>query len=213
MKISWLNRKNNQNLIVFFNGWGMDDEIVTHLDSSGFDIITICDYRDFEFDYKSCDCDFEKYSEKYLICWSMGVYVSNLFKKLFDNFDKKIAVAGTNRIIDNNFGILEKIYNVTIKYFSDESAKKFIDNIFLNENHSFKIKRSTSELKDELISLKNLEIEHELNYNKAIIPTKDIIVPFRNQINYWESMNIKSIQINAPHYVFGKFKSWQEIIC
>ena len=50
----------------------------------------INDYRNFELDFSQFN--FEKYSEKYLICWSMGVYVSNLFIEEFNCFNKKIAI-------------------------------------------------------------------------------------------------------------------------
>ncbi len=211
MQISILNKKNNKNLIVFMNGWGMDDSVISHLDCFGFDIMTLCDYRNIDFDYLKYD--FKKYEKKYLVSWSMGVYVANLYEKFFKDFDKKIAIAGTNKIIDNDFGIPLKIYNYTIKFFSDESAEKFIDNIFLNEENKIQIKRSTKELKDELVAIKNLSMNSELDYDKAIIPNKDIVVPYSNQINYWKDKNVEIVRIDSAHYVFGEFESWQEIIC
>ena len=47
MKYKWLNLKNNQKLIIFFNGWGMDEGVVKHLDCEGYDILMFYNYNDF----------------------------------------------------------------------------------------------------------------------------------------------------------------------
>ena len=92
MEYKWLNRENNEKLIVFFNGWGMDECVVNHLQAENYDVLMFYDYNRLETDF-----DFSvlnAYSKKYLIAWSMGVYVSNLFYETLKNFDKKIAIAG-----------------------------------------------------------------------------------------------------------------------
>ena len=38
MQYKWLNKKENKNLIVFFNGWGMSEKAVSHLDFDGYDV-------------------------------------------------------------------------------------------------------------------------------------------------------------------------------
>ena len=78
MQHFWLNKKENKKLIVFFNGWGMNETPVKHLDCEDFDILVLYDYRDLNFDLSQFD--FSSYAKKYLICWSMGVFVSCLFK-------------------------------------------------------------------------------------------------------------------------------------
>jgi len=211
MQYQWLNQKNNKKLILFFNGWGMNLTPIQHLKYDDFDILTISDYRDFNFNINQFD--FSKYDEKYLICWSMGVYVCNLFYDILKDFNKKIAIAGTLKIIDNQFGIPEKIYNITIKFFSAESVAKFIKNMFDNLTvPEITITKSTDELKEELIAIKNLKIEKELNFNKAIIPINDVIIPSKNQLNYWLNKT-EIVKVNTPHYPFHIYKTWQEIIC
>ena len=78
MKYKWLNIKNNQKLIVFFNGWGMDECVVKHLDCENFDILMFYDYNTLgtDFDYESLNI----YPEKNLIAWSMGVMVGSMYK-------------------------------------------------------------------------------------------------------------------------------------
>ena len=50
MQYKWLNKKGNKNLIVFFNGWGMDKKVVEHLLFDDYDVLTFYDYRIFEID-------------------------------------------------------------------------------------------------------------------------------------------------------------------
>jgi len=210
MNFNWINKKNNKKLILFMNGWGMDESAVNHLEPTNFDVLEINDYRNIN---TNIELNFEEYNEKYLVAWSMGVYVSNFFKDYFKDFDKKIALSGTNKIIDNSFGIPVKIYNCTVKFFNIESADKFIRSMFLNDNKNFKINRSNDELKEELIAIQNLKLNYELKYDKAIIPMKDNIVPYKNQLNYWENTDTEITQINSGHYIFNNFRAWQDIIC
>ena len=89
MQHFWLNKKENKKLIIFFNGWGMNETPVSHLNYDDFDVLMISDYRDLNFDFNQFD--FSVYDEKYLICWSMGVYAASLFKQNFVDFNKKIV--------------------------------------------------------------------------------------------------------------------------
>lgn len=209
MQYHWLNNKNNKKLIVFFNGWGMDYNAISHLDWHDFDIVEIGNYIYFNFDF-----DFlSNYSEKYLIAWSMGVMVSSLFYDILNSFDKKIALSGTPKMIDDNYGIPKRIYDLTIRGFNSKSAELFSKNMFKGIDNFIKPERDTEELKKELIALKNIKIEKELDFNKAIIPENDIIVPTKNQLNYWNNKNIDIKIIKSPHYPFSAFKNIEEIIC
>lgn len=212
MQHFWLNKNNNKKLIVFFNGWGMNETPIKHLACVNYDILVLSDYRNFNFDF--LQFDFSSYKEKYLICWSMGVYVSNLFEKELRDFDKKIAINGTSKMINNDFGIPEKIYKITIKLFDKTSCEKFIKNMFKYEknNPQISITKTLEELKEELISIQNIELSDKLDFDLAIISSDDKIVPTKNQINFWQNKaTIK--QISSAHCPFDNFKSWSELLC
>lgn len=212
MQFKWLNKENNKNLILFFNGWAMNESAVANLEKNDFDILMLSDYTNV--DFSLTQFDFEKYDKKYLICWSMGVYVSNLFKEELDKFDKKIAINGTNKIIDNDFGIPEKIYKVTTKFLNESSLDKFIKNMFDagNLNPSINITKSVEELREELISIQKIELSEELKFDYALISNADRIVPTENQIAFWQNKAPYKL-INSTHCPFEIFKSWREIIC
>lgn len=212
MQFKWLNKENNKNLILFLNGWAMNESAVANLEKDGFDILMLSDYKNVDFDLTQFD--FEKYDKKYLVCWSMGVYVSNLFKKELEKFDKKIAINGTNKIIDNDFGIPEKIYKVTTKFLNESSLDKFIKNMFDagNLNPSINITKSVEELREELISIQKIELSEELKFDYAFISNDDRVVPTKNQIAFWQNKAPYKL-INSTHCPFEIFKSWREIIC
>ena len=213
MQYFWLNKqKENKKLILFFNGWAMNETPVKHLSSQDYDILVLFDYRNIDFNLSQFDLN--KYEKKYLICWSMGVYVANLFKKDLIDFDKKIAINGTCKIIDNNFGIPEKIYKITIKLLNEDSCDKFMKNMFDNGklNPNITITRTLEELKDELISIQKIKLNEELNFDSAYISNDDKIIPSKNQINFWQNKT-KIIEINSTHCPFEKYSAWSELLC
>ena len=208
MEIKWLNKKNNNKFIVFFNGWGMDEKIVSNLLFEDYDVLTFFDYRNIE----KIQIDLSDYKEKYLIAWSMGVYVCNFFRDEFKNFDKFIAINGTQKPIDNDYGIPVEIYNMTIERFNEQSCKKFIRKISPKLNTEEYCRRTIEELKEELISIRDLKIKDYLKFNKAFVSLKDRIIPAKNQINYWNQENIKITELDSNHYIFDDFKTWSELL-
>lgn len=212
MKYFWLNNSDNKKLIVFFNGWAMNETPVEHLLKDDFDILVVYDYRDLNFDFKQFD--FEKYTEKYLICWSMGVYAVNKFKNIFEKFNKKIAINGTTKVIDDDFGIPKKIYKMTMKFLNQENLDKFIKNMFDNGNinPNITITRTLEELKEELLAIQNITLNEEITFDTAIISDNDRIIPTKNQLNFWQNKtNIK--QITSTHCPFENYTSWAELLC
>ena len=80
-----------EKLILFFTGWGMDENSVK-LEKNNYDLITL-------FDYKNINTDFlekvENYKEIYVIAWSMGVIFDIYFINKIKNIKKSMAINGT----------------------------------------------------------------------------------------------------------------------
>ena len=209
MKSLWLNKRNNKNIIVFFNGWGMNETIVSHIDYNKNDVLMFCDYRNLDVEV----FDFSQYENKFLVAWSMGVYISNLFYDKLKDFNKKIALNGTFYPIDNNYGIIQKIYDLTVNNFNETSCEKFVQRMAINKDFVFD--RTIQELKDELVSIKQyakIELQKTLQYNKVIISLQDKIIPTKNQTNFWKDKIVDIENIDCGHYPFGIFNNWNEII-
>lgn len=202
MKYKWLNNKNNANLIVFFNGWGMDESVVKHLDAEIYDVLMFYNYNtldtDFDFNF------FNNYNKKYLVAWSMGVMVATNFP---DKYIRKTAVNGTLKPINAKFGINPKIYELTINGFNEKSCEKFIQNMF-NSKVDLNISRNFEEQKSELSAIKNYSSNDNFKYDKIFISNNDKIFPTKNQVAFWDI----EPNLDEGHCPFLGLKKWSELI-
>ena len=62
MKLCVLNKQNNPDLIIFFSGWGTDENMFKSVSPDNYDVIMFCDYREFSLP----DFDFSGYKNIYL---------------------------------------------------------------------------------------------------------------------------------------------------
>ncbi len=203
MEYKWLNKKESKEIIVFFNGWGMDETVVANLNAGNYDILMFYDYNtlETEFDFAILD----KYEKRHLVAWSMGVMTATLFNI---KYNASTAVNGTLKPIDNNFGIPVKIYDLTIRGFNKNGAKKFIRNMFDKEPSHIQIKRSLESQKNELSALKNYKADEDFKYSKVLISDNDKIIPVKNQCAYWG----KEPNLKSGHCPFLLFKKWEELL-
>ena len=70
MKYKWLNQNKNTDLILFFNGWGMDESVVKHLVCGNYDVVMFYDYNSIYTDFFD-KYNIEVYEEINIIGWSM----------------------------------------------------------------------------------------------------------------------------------------------
>lgn len=206
MKYKWLNKQKNNSLIIFFNGWGMNESVINHMDFSAHDFVMFYDYNsldtDFDFDL------FNQYEKKYLVAWSMGAMIATNFKKQLGKIQKSIAINGTLRPINDIYGIPTKIYDLTLRSFNETSATKFINNMFdKNENIPI-ILREFENIKTELIAIKNYKSDENFIYDTVYISTNDKIIPTKNQSEYWK----KEPNLKSGHCPFLLFDSWDNIL-
>lgn len=203
MKYKWLNQKNNQKLIIFFNGWGMDECVVNHLKPEDYDVMMFYDYNTLETDF-----DFESlnnYPQKHLVAWSMGVMIATLFDI---NYFSKTAINGTLKPIDDRFGIPKRIYNLTLRGFSPEGAEQFIKSMYSETPDNIYPKREFENQKTELEALTHYEANPDFKYDRIFISAKDRIIPTKNQIAFWSM----EPNINSGHCLFNHFKKWSELL-
>lgn len=203
MKYKWLNLKNSREVIIFFNGWGMDEGVINHLNSAGYDVLMFYDYNtlDTDFDFGALN----QYEKRYLISWSMGVMIGTLFNI---DYAKKIAINGTLNPIHNQFGIPERIYDLTLKGFNEKGRERFMKSMFADPSDIPEIKRELENQKTELFALKNYSSNESFKYDKVLISRDDKIIPAKNQSAFW---NIEP-NLEGGHAPFLLFKSWEELL-
>lgn len=195
-------------LIIFFNGWGMNEKAVSSLEiDKNFEIIII------NYPYILPDFDFEKYEKIYFIGWSFGVYY--MCKHIGSYKNKKnfisIAINGTPFPI-GKFGINEKIFNSTLENLNLENLKRFYKNMGASFESISPQNISLTKLKEELLEIKKFNLSDIEKINYAIIGKKDRIIPYKNQYLYFKKNDIPIIELDIDHYPFYDLKNWRDII-
>ncbi|MFK4785392.1 pimeloyl-ACP methyl esterase BioG family protein [Fusobacterium sp. MFO224] len=193
------------NIIVFFNGWGMGEEVLKEFKNQNkYEILNV------SFPYKIDKNKLKKYKDIIFIGWSFGVYY--MCKFLNDNSDieykKVIAINGTPEII-GKYGIMEKIYNLTLKGMNEENLEKFYINM------DCELRPQNKDIEDLIYELRYLRenyIPQENKITKGIVSTNDKIIKSKNQIKYYESKDIDLKKVDGGHYIFPQLNSWEDII-
>ena len=126
--------------------------------------------------------------------------------------NKKIAINGTIKPIDDNYGILKKIYDLTIKGFNQSSCEKFVKRMFVETTafSPFLPKRTLEELKNELISLKTYNGDENFSFDLVYISEYDKIITPKNQLNFWNKRNEKILMLDCGHFPTSIFENLNE---
>ena len=151
----------------------------------------------------------------------MGVFAAYIIKDKLPRFEQKIAVNGTPYPVDDENGIPLKPFLLTLKHAKQGLEGKFYKNIFDNTEDFMRYSQSTvkrpvenrvEELNNLYKLMQNADVNYEKFYDTAIISKNDIIIPSKNQINFW-SDKVKNIKmLESGHFPFYNFKSWDEIL-
>lgn len=218
MKTVWLHNKKRSRLILFCNGWGMDEYPFFPLGSDNYDVLIIYDYLDLQLDL-DLDSLFKGYFEVVLIGWSMGVWAGQkLFAKVQHRFTKTMAINGTLAPIDDHLGIPCSLFTKTYNDYNEVTNHKFyrrmcrekanLDRFIANKPH-----RSLESRKSELGSL----LDHAVNipldqsiYTDIIVADKDFVVPTRNQLQFWQKKHI--LRLDGYHFLFYGWRNWDELV-
>ena len=193
------------NLIVFFNGWGMGDEVISKIKTSkNYKVISL------SFPYDLDTKILKDFNEIIFIGWSFGVYyLSKFLSNTEIKYSQVIAINGTPEIIGKN-GIGERVFDLTLRNMNEENLKKFYENInFISDDiHN----KNIISLINELKYLKDNYSPQKNFISKAIIGIEDKTIPYKNQKKYYKEKGTKIIEISASHYPFDYFDSWEKII-
>ena len=161
----------------------------------------------------------DEYEEIVLIAWSMGVWAGQqLFCSVASKFKAAIAVNGTLRPIDDQFGIREDVVQATLDNLDEKQRLKFYYRMcrnrvlyrrFLDNQPLRNIENQKDELAALLKSTRNQSIEESI-YDCAIVSERDLVMPTKSQLNYWPEKMVH--RVDGSHFLFYDFSSWDEII-
>jgi pimeloyl-[acyl-carrier protein] methyl ester esterase len=129
MKQLFIKKENSPRLLLFFAGWGSDENLFRRTVAEGYDCLLCFDYRTLEFDYSLLD----GYREIRLLAWSMGVWVAGqILSGRTYPWEMKLAVNGTPFPIDDRRGYecmkkLQHVLRKTSAYFSENISIFFLN--------------------------------------------------------------------------------------
>ncbi len=214
--MNYLKKSKSRQLILFFNGWGMDENAVRHLKTGNYDLIECHDYATLSFDENKI----ADYDAVYVPAWSLGVWVAAYcLQNSSLPVKKSIAINGTLRAVDDDYGIPPGIFKATLEGWNDKNRERFYRRMMggskaLEAGHSKLGNRSFSNQKQELASLsQRFDQKNTPDYifDTAIIGENDAIFSKKKQLNYWKSKALCK-HVDMPHYPFLYYQSWDEII-
>ncbi len=202
-----------KDLIVFFAGWGCDENQFVNLHDAK-DVLILYDYKDLNLDF-----DFSKYVHIDVIAYSAGVFVAALMADNIPNVRYKVAVCGNPYLFDEKLGISQ----ATIQVFKDITLDNYLEfrrkyMVFSDEEYEkynqLQSLRTIESCADELEALQKLYTQKKAQINpqfdKAIVAEDDLIFNLAAQKGFYQD-KLKVIP-QARHHIFFRFNSFEDIL-
>ena len=214
MKKLWINKQNAPELLLFFNGWGMDEKPFKHLAvNNDLDVLMVYDYTVLE----KIE-ELEDYKTVHLTAWSLGVFAAaDVLAGM--KFASATAINGTLKPIDDDEGIASTTFQGTIDSWGERTGTKFnyrMCGLKYNEHFNANIpNRSWENQKSELIALKKriFSIPAPENiFQQAIISLSDKVFNRHAQEKHWKKAKLPIRIIDEPHYFFPILKNWKDML-
>jgi pimeloyl-[acyl-carrier protein] methyl ester esterase len=219
MKTYIRRREKNTHLVVFYGGWGTDENVFTPLCNDEFDFILFYNYSA---DEALVLPEMKTYEKITLIGWSLGVWAAEyLSQKTGIKPDVTIAVNGTPIPADDQFGIPLNIFEGTLNNITEENIEKFYFRMFGDKktyltNIDRIPHRTLKSLHDELRWMYNRIMEQKepgFRWDYAVTSEVDRVFPSENLDSYWENeKSTKHIILPLPHYFFHNWESFTDFI-
>ena len=207
--------QNNQSkeLIVFFAGWGCDENQFTNLQDKK-DILILYDYQDLALDF-----DFSKYTRIDIIAYSAGVFIASIVGDKIPQVNKKVALCGNPYLLDEKLGLSARTLNlfktITMDNYLAFRREYMVSNDEEYEKYNaLQSLRSLESCQSELSSLEKLYNEHKEKINpefdKAIMAEDDVLFKLPAQKDFYKD-KLRVIS-KAKHHIFFHFNSFEEIL-
>ncbi|MCT4639931.1 MAG: DUF452 family protein [Bacteroidales bacterium] len=215
MRIDWCNKKGNDKLILFFNGWGFDTKMFKEFNHQSYDVLMFYQYNSSELNDMP---DISSYKEVYVVAWSLGVFMAQYIIKNIE-IKKAIAINGTLNPIDDNRGIPESIFRGTIDNLTERNLYKFNARLFggvrsydenLLPNGDYKERKV--ELEWLYNTIKSSDCSEKNIFSRAVISEKDMIFTLQNQSTAWSNSVNDIVYVNGAHFIFRSMDNWDSVI-
>jgi len=221
MRLHWQVRQERPRLLLFFNGWGMDERLLAMIEPpAGRDLLAVCDYTELQQGADAVQAAVERYPATDLVAWSMGVWAAaSLFGTTGARFDKAVAVNGTGRPIDDRYGIPAALFQATLDTYSARARDSFFRRMCDGRDACGEFLphaplRDVQDQRRELLALARDAGEGlppPGPFTSAVVGSRDRILPPENQVRYWQGV-LSCRTANLPHLPFSCRTGWREIL-
>lgn len=219
----WTQRQGNDRLLIFFNGWGMDDGIAGYLQANtpeefGHDVLHCYDYRSTVLPADVHEA-IAGYHERTLVAWSLGVWAAR--QAGLEGIKRALAVNGTMTPVNREEGIPPDIFQATLDNYDEENRARFMRRM-CGSSALFEAfldvapLRAADDQKDELASILQNVVQggtgrsSSWSYTHALIGGRDMIFPPKAQELAWRGVQCERAG-GMPHFPFFKFGNWPEL--
>lgn len=217
----WINRSGARELLIFFNGWGMDPRPFSGLNATGLDVLMFYDYSTLDL---PCGLDllFQNYTACHLVAWSLGVpAAAAALGNCRGRLAGTVAVNGTLCPIDAEYGIAPEIFQGTLESWNAGARNKFYRRMCVSAEiitafSALAPARDAEAQKLELAAIQQRTLQSTGPlpndfFDRAVIGCDDRIFPVAAQKKCWSAAGVTFKSIPAPHYPFAGLRYWKEL--
>lgn len=215
MEAKWISKGAGRTLVIFFCGWGFDQQCISTLDTEDVDLVVLFDYQSLEMPALTT----AEYDDVVVVAWSFGVWVAAYaIGEGFLSPHSAFAINGTLEPVSESYGIPPAIFNATLSTLSEASLAKFNMRICggarsfasmkeLLPKRDFEGQRNELEMLGTYFSTKGSFDKNR--WKSALISRDDLIFPYHSMASFWGD---KAISIDGPHLCFANAGSWIQLL-
>ncbi len=213
MTATFLNNKQQDDLILFFNGWGMDHTRFVGWTCGAYDVLALHDFAQME-----PLPDLSGYKRIHLIAWSLGVWVAAQIMAVAKErlvFSTSLAINGTLNPIDALHGIPPDIFKGTLENWEDVRAREKFGLRVSGTTENLTL-RSSENQRAELVAMHELiraSSQPPNIFSTALIGTRDRIFPPAAQRLFWSQCSgVAALEKPMLHDPFVDLHAWEEVL-
>ena len=202
MKHQWLAHTGTKDLILVFAGWALGAAPFAGLIGAQ-DIMLVEDYRQLDTPLPAL----AHYDRITLIAFSFGVAsAAHWLHQTGVHPDRLIAVSGTLKPADAEYGIAPDMIRATADQLTSDSFAKFCRRAGL-QGPAPEIDITAAQ--DELHAVIDRGATSDLTFDRIWIPQKDRIIPTRAQEAAWQAQSDAVRTLPGGHVPFQPGQSWE----
>ncbi|NTU93614.1 MAG: DUF452 family protein [Chlorobiaceae bacterium] len=224
MNHEWIVRQGRPQVLAFFNGWGMDRNLVDWMrsatpDLESHDLVMLYDYRVLSLPAGLAE-ELSRYGAVDLVAWSLGVRAA--LECGIEGIRRAVALNGTPFPVDGTRGIPPDIFKGTLDTWSDANRSRFERRMFAGSAGDQRLDavrslRSTPDQAEELRVLGAAATapgRHGVpawRFSKAVVGGRDLIFPPEHQQLAWQGTEVVVVG-DMPHFPFFHVSGWAEVL-